>query len=232
MKLTLWTTVAALSIGGSVQAFSAINHNHHQAPETTCNRRNFVQDAAAATAAAWMTGAILVASPERAMAAAAATASPSKNAKQKQPPTTTVVQQEINAFEDLIYNFRDQTLNGGLDASTLNEPSVSFLEFGERMKKGEVAFVEFLAPSGNVAYVTFKPSAKGVNVVKGGKSGKADGKSGKAGGAAPQRIRIGQGYPIESKNSWSSPAFVIRAVSNYGVPYKFTVPALEKFRTK
>jgi hypothetical protein len=30
---------------------------------------------------------------------------------------------------------------GGLDASKLNEPSVHFAEFGEKLKNGEVAFV-------------------------------------------------------------------------------------------
>jgi hypothetical protein len=66
-----------------------------------------------------------------------------------------------------------------------------------------VEFVEFMAPSGAVAYVTLK--------------GK---------GAKNNRVRIGQGYPTGAKGSWSSPDFVIRSVSNYGVPYKFTVPAL------
>ena len=90
------------------------------------------------------------------------------------------------------------------------EPSVPFIEFGEKMQKGEVEFVEFMAPSGDVAYVTFK-------------AGKGKKK------AAP--IRIGQGYPINKKGSWSSPDYVIRAVSNFGVPYKFTVPALAKYKT-
>lgn len=89
------------------------------------------------------------------------------------------------------------------------EPSVPFIEFGEKMQKGQVEFVEFMAPSGDVAYVTFKAE-------KGKKK-------------AP--IRIGQGYPINKKGSWSSPDYVIRAVSNFGVPYKFTVPALTKYRT-
>ena len=71
---------------------------------------------------------------------------------------------------------------------------------------GEVTFVEFMAPSGDVAYATFK-----------GKK---------------ERSRIGEGYPINKKGSWSSPDYVIRSVSNFGVPYKFTVPALAKFSTR
>jgi hypothetical protein len=93
-----------------------------------------------------------------------------------------------------------------------------------------------MAPSGDVAYVTFK-------------AGKGQKKK--------EPIRIGQGYPINKKGSWSSPDYVIRvssffivlkegftvsnnshtlpaflrqSVSNFGVPYKFTVPALAKYR--
>ena len=118
-----------------------------------------------------------------------------------------VVQREINTFNSLIYNFKNSALDGGLDASTLNEPSISFVDFGEAMKKGQVTFVEFMAPNGLVAYATLKKNPK-------------------------KPIRIGQGYPTGAKNSWSSPDFVIRSVSNYGVPYKFTVPALEKYKRK
>lgn len=121
-----------------------------------------------------------------------------------------VVGREIRSFNGLIYNFKNTALDGGLDASTLKEPSVPFIEFGEKMKNGEVLFVEFIAPYGEVAYVTFKP---------------------KEGQPAPKPIRIGQGYPTTSKESWSSPDYVIRSVSNFGVPYKFTVPALKKFST-
>lgn len=82
-------------------------------------------------------------------------------------------------------------------------------------KHQTVEFVEFLAPSGAVAYATLK-----------GKGGGGGGKNKKDGSSNPNRIRIGQGYPTGAKGSWSSPDFVIRSVSNYGVPYKFTVPAL------
>lgn len=72
-----------------------------------------------------------------------------------------------------------------------------------------MAFVEFLAPHGEKAYVTFKA---------------------KKGEPEPTPIRIGQGYPTMSKDSWSSPDYVIRSVSNFGVPYKFSVPLLEKYK--
>jgi hypothetical protein len=115
----------------------------------------------------------------------------------------TPVGQEIDTFLSLIYNFKNTDLTGGLDASTLKEESIPFVEFGEKMKDGQVTFVEFMAPSGDVAYATIK------------------------GSTTP--IRIGQGYPINKKGSWSSPDYVIRSVSNFQVPYKFTVPGLAKF---
>lgn len=114
----------------------------------------------------------------------------------------------ITAFNGLIFNYRGGQFSG-LDASTLNEPSVPFVEFGEKLEKNQVAFVEFLAPDGDAAYVTFKGTEEEPN---------------------PKPIRIGQGYPIEQHDGWSSPSFVVRALENYKVPYKFTIPALAKFQ--
>ncbi len=105
----------------------------------------------------------------------------------------------ITPFNGLIFNYRGNDF-GGLKASDIDEPSIPYLDFVQRLKAGEVEFVEFLAPNGDAAYVTFK-----------GKSG---------------AIRVGEGYPVEQPGGWSSPAFVIRTVQNEGVPYKFTVPAL------
>jgi hypothetical protein len=112
----------------------------------------------------------------------------------------------ITPFNGLIFNYRGSDY-GGLDASTLNEASVSYKEFAERLVKGEVKFVEFMAPDGDAAYVTFK-----------------------GGEASSKPIRIGEGYPIEQHDGWSSPAFVVRTVKNYNVPYKFTVPGLAAYK--
>jgi hypothetical protein len=98
---------------------------------------------------------------------------------------------------------------GGLDASTLNEPSIPYIEFCEKLKEGKVSFVEFLAPDGDAAYVTFKPN-------------EGDSES-------PKPIRIGEGYPIEQHDGYSSPMFVVRTVKNFNIPYKFTVPGLAKY---
>jgi hypothetical protein len=111
---------------------------------------------------------------------------------------------KLTPFNSLAFNYR-----GGesptVDASTLNEPSISYAEFLEKLNANQVTFVEFLAPNGDAAYATFK-SEDSNNPSK--------------------PIRIGEGYPIEDPEGWSSPAFVIKAVAKAGVDYKFVVPGL------
>lgn len=109
----------------------------------------------------------------------------------------------LTPFNSLAYQYRGVEY-GGLKASDLDEPSVSYKDFIERLKKGEVDFVEFMAPHGDAAYATFK-----------GEGGS---------------IRIGEGYPTEQFDGWSSPAFAVRTVKDAGVPYKFTVPALKVYK--
>ena len=137
-----------------------------------------------------------------------------------------VVGKEIRSFNALIKEFQNTALDGGLDASKIEGPSMPFVEFGEFMKTGQVAEVEFMAPSGVEAYVTLK--------TKSGKPLKPGSKPKEFVGNYPAGvpIRIGQGYPTGGKNSWSSPDYVIRSVSNFGVPYKFTVPALKALSKK
>lgn len=107
----------------------------------------------------------------------------------------------INAFNGLIFNYRGNDFNG-LDAKDIDEPSISYSEFVVKLKDGGVSFVEFYAPDGDVAYATLKEDGR--------------------------VIRIGEGYPIEQHDGYSSPAFAIRTVQNAGVPYKFVVPAMKK----
>eukprot|EP00977_Amphora_coffeiformis_P014600 scaffold4097_cov166-Amphora_coffeaeformis.AAC.57 len=164
------------------------------------------------------------------------------------------VGKEIESWNSLIYNFKNNRLDGGLDASKLKEPSIPFTEFGEKLKNGEVTFVEFMAPNGDVAYATIKtgdsknkknPKTKRIrsiealrdtaSYVNGVKGDMVDHfpiglTERQVDSHLPNFCSIGQGYPTTSKNSWSSPAYVIRAVSNYGVPYYFSVPALDKYK--
>ena len=76
----------------------------------------------------------------------------------------------------------------------------------DKLNSDQVKFVEFLAPNGDAAYVTFK--------------------DGEGSSSNNKPIRIGEGYPIEDPEGWSSPAFVIKAVAKKKVPYKFVVPGL------
>lgn len=95
---------------------------------------------------------------------------------------------QLTPFNGLTFNYRGNQ-NNGLDASTLNEPSIPYVEFLQRLDAGEVEFVEFLAPNGDAAYATFKA---------------------KEGQEKAKPIRIGEGYPIEDPEGWSSPAFVVK----------------------
>jgi hypothetical protein len=111
----------------------------------------------------------------------------------------------VNAFNGLAFQYRGSDF-GGLKSSEVDEPTVPYAEFVEKLKAGEVAFVEFMAPDGDAAYATFNNGASGTK--------------------AP--IRIGEGYPIEQHDGFSSPLFAIRTVKNAGVPYRFTLSALQK----
>ncbi len=110
---------------------------------------------------------------------------------------------KVTSFNGLSFNYRGGEF-GGLDASSIDEPTVTYKDFNEKLKAGEVTFVEFLAPDGDVAYATFKDDAD-------------------------KKIRIGEGYPIEQHDGYSSPLFCVRAVKNAGVPYKFSVAGLAKY---
>jgi len=113
---------------------------------------------------------------------------------------------QLTPFNSLAFNYR----GGGsptIDPTSLNEVSIPYSEFLEKLNSDQVVFVEFLAPNGDAAYATFK--------------GESDDSSSNS-----KPIRIGEGYPVEDPEGWSSPAFVIKAVAKKGVPYKFVVPGL------
>jgi len=110
----------------------------------------------------------------------------------------------VNPFNGLIFNYRGSDF-AGLKGEDIDEPSIPYIDFLEKLKSGDVTFVEFMAPAGDAAYATFKDGSK---------------------------LRIGEGYPIEQPDGYSSPAFAIRAVNNAGVSYRFTVPNLKNYQAK
>lgn len=123
---------------------------------------------------------------------------------------------KVDAFNGLIFNYRGGDFNGLTVQDVGEEPSVSYAEFQKRLAAGEVEYVEFLAPDGDKAYVTFKSASAAASTSTTAKSGSSP-------------IRIGEGYPIEKHDGYSSPMFCVRAVKNAGVPYKFVVPSLAKY---
>ena len=88
---------------------------------------------------------------------------------------------------------------GGAEAPEGIE-SLPYSSFLKMVESKEVASVEFIPPSGDVAYAILKEDNK--------------------------RIRIGEGMPEEKGNGWSSPMYVMRILDNKGVPYKFAFKKL------
>ena len=106
---------------------------------------------------------------------------------------------DLSAFNTLTFNYRRNDF-GGLKAADVDGESISYNDFLKKLDSGDVKFVEFYAPDGDVAIATFEiPSTEE--------------------GQAPttQKMRIGEGYPIEIHDGWSSPAFAIRTVKEKGV---------------
>jgi len=91
----------------------------------------------------------------------------------------------------------------GLEKAAAPPGSLPYSDFLELVKQKKVEGVVFMPPSGDVAYALI------------------DGK----------KVRIGEGWPIETGNSWSSPSWVVRILQNQDVPYAFDydlLPAKKK----
>ena len=67
---------------------------------------------------------------------------------------------DLTPFNSLSFQYRGSDF-GGLDGSSVEEPTITYKDFLERLGKGEVEFVEFIAPDGDVAYATLKAPATG-----------------------------------------------------------------------
>jgi hypothetical protein len=81
----------------------------------------------------------------------------------------------------------------GMPAEYAPAGSLPYPDFLQALRDKRVEGVVFEPPSGDVAYALIdnKP------------------------------VRIGEGWPVEVSNSWSSPTWVVRILDNEGVPYKF-----------
>jgi hypothetical protein len=77
----------------------------------------------------------------------------------------------VTPFNGLIFNYRGFEY-GGLSAEDVvvaakNEPTISYQEFMDKLKSGNVEFVEFLAPDGDSAYATFMGNNKPIRIGEG-----------------------------------------------------------------
>lgn len=73
-----------------------------------------------------------------------------------------------------------------------DEDSITFMSFLESLDKGLIEKVDF-SSGGDKAYAFVKPEG---------------------GRGEPTRIRVGEGYPNEQGDGWSSPLWVVRALSD------------------
>ena len=79
----------------------------------------------------------------------------------------------------------------GMPPESAPPGSMPYPEFLAAVRAKKVELVVFKPPSGDEAYAVI------------------DGKS----------VRMGEGWPVEVSNSWSSPTWVVRILENEGVPY-------------
>ena len=94
----------------------------------------------------------------------------------------------------------------GMPAQRAPAGSMPYDQFLKAVKDGKVEGVVFMPPSGDEAYALI------------------EGKS----------VRMGEGWPVEVSNSWSSPSWVVRILENEGVPYSwnFDLKAKGSYKAK
>ena len=75
----------------------------------------------------------------------------------------------VTPFNSLMFQYRgSESANGGvLKSSDIDEPTISYTEFCEKLKTGDVKFVEFMAPDGDAAYATIEGLEKPIRVGEG-----------------------------------------------------------------
>jgi len=119
------------------------------------------------------------------------------------PPDTTSLNRELldkgtNPFNSACMGFGcgdSNGLNYGGSEKPEGEASIDYKDFLQAIEEKKVLRVEFLPPSGDIAFATMKDMET--------------------------PIRIGAGFPEEQSKGWGSPMYVMRILDNKGVPYKF-----------
>ena len=121
------------------------------------------------------------------------------------PDTTTLNRQllsnSVNPFNSACMGFGCSDSNGLDDMGKPKPPedvaSIPYAAFLEALEAKKVTFVEFSPPNGDDAFATIEGVNNGLPIL------------------------IGEGYPIERGDGWSSPLFVMRALDNAGVPHRY-----------
>ena len=118
-----------------------------------------------------------------------------------------LLEKGVNPFNSACMGFGCSDANGlefgGKPKPPPGVDSISYPDFLQALKDKKVSFVEFSAGM-NDAYATITDVNNG----------------------AP--ILIGEGYPIEKGDGWSSPLFVVRTLDNMDVPHKVKFEYMKK----
>lgn len=101
-------------------------------------------------------------------------------------------------------SYQGQDFNG---APKPNEPSVDMGAFLKAVDEKRVVKVELL-DGGNIAYATIRDASTA---------------EGSSEAPATNRLRIGEGFPIDNPKAWSSPLFVVRILKDKQIPYTLSI---------
>mmetsp|Transcript_30416 Transcript_30416/g.50345 ORF Transcript_30416/g.50345 Transcript_30416/m.50345 type:complete len:196 (-) Transcript_30416:31-618(-) len=109
--------------------------------------------------------------------------------------------------------YGDQDFNG-LAAADAKPGSMPYMDFLQAIREKRVLAVDFIGPDGDEAYALVK-DAGGKTTCNSYYPNQPiiDGRC---------RLRMGEGWPVESSAGWSSPMWVVRILKNEDIPYTFT----------
>eukprot|EP00964_Phaeocystis_antarctica_P042218 scaffold24179_cov90-Phaeocystis_antarctica.AAC.3 len=101
----------------------------------------------------------------------------------------------------------------GLTKEDAPTGSLPYPDFLKALKEKKVEGVVFQPPSGDVAFALIDGKSVRITYRLRQPKPKPEPKP------KPNQVRIGEGWPVEISNSWSSPTWVVRILKNEGVPY-------------
>lgn len=121
-----------------------------------------------------------------------------------------VVAAEQTVWESTCLGFGCGSYNGpdygGAPKLETGEKNIDMPSFLKLVEEKRIEKVELLE-GGNVAYAYVAPR-------RGDKEGAGEGKE-----AGAERVRIGEGFPVENGKTWSSPLWMVRILKDKQIPY-------------